>query len=47
MNGGDFLSIKSWFVNKSTTQSTNSNKFYQNYTKQNMNKEIYPVKIMP
>jgi len=38
---------KSWFVNKSTNQSTNSNKIYQNYTKQNVNKVIYPVKIMP
>ena len=47
MSGGDFLSIKSWFVNKSTTQSTNSNNFYQNYPKQIMNKVLYPVKIMP
>ena len=38
---------KSWFANKSTTQNKMSNKFYKNYTKQNMNKVIYPVKIMP
>ena len=39
---------KSWFANKATTQNTISNKFYKkHYTKQNMNKVSYPVKIMP
>ena len=41
------ITNKTQFANKSTTQSTNSNKLYKNYTKQNMNKVIYPVKIMP
>ena len=41
------ITSKSWFANKSTTQNKISNKFYKNYTKQNMNKVSYPVKFMP
>ena len=33
--------------NKTTTQSTNSNKFIKKYTKHNMNRVSYPVNFMP
>ena len=45
--GWFLITSKSWFANKSTTQCTISNNFRTNYTKQNMNKVSYPVKIMP